>query len=575
MEEITRINHLEYENLDMMIKGSVRRSASEVVRLGFFLRRMMDERLYLAEYTRFDEYLEKELHMDYTAASRFININKKYSVNGKSEDIDERYKWYSQGLLVEMLSMPPELEGQITPDMPVRKAREIKREARQKDIKAKPDVRGVMSYAYCAVCGAGLDDDEQPDRCPECGQLQDWDWYNRTFWPEKPAGVATSQEQVNTGSEIELREEIIVGIEADEDEDSDQEELSVEFDTGELLNDLDDVIDAEYREVDATASQGPVLVKPDSEQCRYLDAFAKHFINSQFDWMLVDYQNRVLNVMNSPGEIKAHLPANCRHWFFRYNDGAASIDLFDDCVQLWDEKNECMGNFEWFYLAAAIQSMWNVVSLERAESKRMDTDTGDVPEEETGVATSQQIPGESSNEDQEPADELRRIRGILEKEKKMLSEYLEFGDIPEPTVFRQKIIVGALANMLCGLEAEEEKEPAAEVQQELPTLKNNDQRKQWLSEYKNWGLWYRDENIDINYYKFDFPDGSRLVAAEYPQRLCYWRDERTDEHYFHFLEKNRQGYKTKYDEQYRQQTDSETYLVEYLKNLQKKGAQNE
>lgn len=46
-------------------------------------------------------------------------------------------------------------------------------------------------------------------------------------------------------------------------------------------------------------------------------------------------------------------------------------------------------------------------------------------------------------------------------------------------------------------------------QPEIPVLKNNEQRKQWLSEYKAWGLWYRDENIDVNYYKFDFPDGSR------------------------------------------------------------------
>lgn len=52
------------------------------------------------------------------------------------------------------------------------------------------------------------------------------------------------------------------------------------------------------------------------------------------------------------------------------------------------------------------------------------------------------------------------------------------------------------------------------VQPELPTLKNKDQRKEWLSNYKAWGLWYRDENIDVNYYKFDFDDGSRLVVAE-------------------------------------------------------------
>lgn len=129
---------------------------------------------------------------------------------------------------------------------------------------------------------------------------------------------------------------------------------------------------------------------------------------------------------------------------------------------------------------------------------------------------------------------------------------------------------------------QEEKKPAEEVvidstyreiqeQPELPMLKNNDQRKEWLRNYKSWGLWYRDENIDVNYYKYDFPDGSRLVIAEYPQRYMYWSGKRQDEFFYHLLEKNKRGYDKGYDEVYRNATDSETYLVEFLRNLQKGG----
>ena len=71
----------------------------------------------------------------------------------------------------------------------------------------------------------------------------------------------------------------------------------------------------------------------------------------------------------------------------------------------------------------------------------------------------------------------------------------------------------------------------------------------------------------MNYYKFDFPDGSRLVVAEYPQRPGYWKGDLEDEHYYHLLEKDKQGYNRTYDEQYRQQADSEFYLVKFLKNL--------
>ena len=167
-----------------------------------------------------------------------------------------------------------------------------------------------------------------------------------------------------------------------------------------------------------------------------------------------------------------------------------------------------------------------------------------------------------------PKDGLVVTKYILEQEKKTLDDMLKFDDLPEITTLRQKTIVAALASMVCDLE---NITPEPEPQPELPILKNNDQRKEWLANYKAWGLWYRDEHIDVNYYKYDFSDGSRLVVAEYPQRYGYWNDKRSDEHYYHLLEKNKKSYKKTYDEQYRHQTDPETYLVEVLKNIQKKG----
>lgn len=218
--DFERMKHRDYERLDGMIKGSMKRSAAEVVRLGFLLRRMMDEGLYSVYYLCFDAYLEEELHMDYTAANRFIGINKKYSVGGKSDIIDEKYAEYSQGLLIEMLSMPPELEKQVTPDMTVRQAREIKREAKQKDIKHKPDVYGLMSNPYCSACDTALDDNKQPARCPKCGQLQDWDWYNRTYWPQEQEAPDESKviegeyREVNVSEPDQKEEEQSTGLSA-------------------------------------------------------------------------------------------------------------------------------------------------------------------------------------------------------------------------------------------------------------------------------------------------------------------------------------------------------------------------
>ncbi len=110
-----------------------------------------------------------------------------------------------------------------------------------------------------------------------------------------------------------------------------------------------------------------------------------------------------------------------------------------------------------------------------------------------------------------------------------------------------------------------------ESREQLPKFRNNEERKKWLNEYKAWGLWYRDGNIDVNYYKYDFKDGSRLIVAEYPQRESTWSAEKSDEYHLHLLQKGKQKYGSKktYDTQYCNSTDCETYLVEFIKNLQK------
>ena len=70
---------------------------------------------------------------------------------------------------------------------------------------------------------------------------------------------------------------------------------------------------------------------------------------------------------------------------------------------------------------------------------------------------------------------------------------------------------------------------------------------------------------------FDISDGSLLIVSEYLQREAYWTNKKEDEYYFHFLQKGKQKYSgEKYDEKYRHATASETELVKFLKDLQKK-----
>lgn len=113
------------------------------------------------------------------------------------------------------------------------------------------------------------------------------------------------------------------------------------------------------------------------------------------------------------------------------------------------------------------------------------------------------------------------------------------------------------------------------IQPPLPVMKNNDQRKEWLRKYKEWGLWYTDEHIGVRYYKYDFENGTRLIVEEYdpePVHNSSWVSN--EPYYMHLVggpepERNNGIPKWTYHSKYNKYPNSETELVEFLKGVQK------
>lgn len=141
---------------------------------------------------------------------------------------------------------------------------------------------------------------------------------------------------------------------------------------------------------------------------------------------------------------------------------------------------------------------------------------------------------------------------------------------------RQAVIVDALTAMVHSMEEARKDGPEEREQPPLPLLKNNDQRKEWLKSYKDWGLWYRDDNIGVDYYKYDFENGVRLVVEVYQEEATRYCG--AYESSFLHLIGGREALidqhgvcKWQMHKRYTRYPNSETELVEFLKELQRKG----
>lgn len=177
---------------------------------------------------------------------------------------------------------------------------------------------------------------------------------------------------------------------------------------------------------------------------------------------------------------------------------------------------------------------------------------------------------------QEEMSDMDLLRGMLEKEKNTLEEMLKVNKVePHPAlekiIRKKKLLVGALAGTLCDLEQPEllETEDIPE-QPELPVLKNNDQRKEWLNTFRDWPIWFEVPQAAEVYYRYDLPDGCSLVICEYHywlEWMIHYGDdpERTGTREYllapgyHYLEDCK---------------SNRTTMIEKLKEIQKAGGRN-
>ena len=100
----------------------------DFVRIGYLLRKIDDNELYKQDgYKSIAEFAKAECGLSPSDTTRFIRINKKYSIGGNSEELRPEFLEYGQSKLAAMLALPDADLKMITPQTSREDIRELNR----------------------------------------------------------------------------------------------------------------------------------------------------------------------------------------------------------------------------------------------------------------------------------------------------------------------------------------------------------------------------------------------------------------------------------------------------------------
>lgn len=541
------------------------------VAIGFYLKKADCDKTYLeGGYSSILEFAKNEYGLSQSVASRYMSICSRFSEGGNSPNLQKRYQDFDKSKLQEMLSLTDEQLEQVTPEMRVEDIRAMKpgREKKSYDIPYF-EVEGQLDFetSIPEIFPDSMKARSEADApLPPDSFTIDVSDLLPTLEPEESVAISQQQDeqmisaplQTDVAGECHYRPGYPCSLTMDQ-----HGNCNIECYSSAQRTEMDYDVRAQY--------------------CR---AAARKLIEAKYDWMREDYKNRVLLVDESERQLKELLlKGNSSTWYFSdpCDAGVAHVNFFPDYIQFFN--GDCggwVGDCSWFYLCAAIQSMWNEIALKKAMKASSGTDTVEVgeqigstetqgPEEQDAEVIDTEFSEVDDPQDKDPTD-LEIARQELERANNLLNQCLECKlDETDIDIRRMKVKVAALVSLVHDLD-DVENPPPKQGQPELPILRNNDQRAAFVDAYETWPLWIETKETDERYYRYDLSDGTSMVVKVYHAMLFDYSitglnyEERFSEGYG-----RNEYYILQQGKFFKDCEANRSALIEKLKEIQKKG----
>ncbi len=128
MEEYVQMTLDDWMEMKRKLQREMIGVKQSFVRIGFALRKIEDGKLYERDgYKSIAEFAKEEYGLEASTVSRFMHINREYSVDGYSEILRPEYEKLGRSQLEEMLKLPESDRAMVQPETSREDIRELKR----------------------------------------------------------------------------------------------------------------------------------------------------------------------------------------------------------------------------------------------------------------------------------------------------------------------------------------------------------------------------------------------------------------------------------------------------------------
>lgn len=550
-EELKEVKYYElmsYKDSKAAIKANVNQMTANFVVIGYYLKHIREKEMYLEDgYQSIWELAQNEFGFSQSWASRCMSINDRFSKDGNSPIILEQYRDFDKSKLSEMLTLTDKQLEQVTITTTVAEIKDMKRSEKSYATSHKepepekvapeqleqgptktepkqifPKICKYDSKSNCvAMCTTGAEccaECEDHGSCNvECG------WQDERI----PKQEAKSEKRFTPLDCVKYIYEEVMSAE------------QVSLANTRNKEELETLMKAELSGLVLNENEKP-YIKFDSGTVGLIDC------KWYFGWpQFIDY---LISALQKKEIIKKNISVQKQKHPKTVNE---NLEIVDTVPEIESDVYE-----------SVIETANSVIEKPEDDVEEVETVEAEIIET---------LSTETKSPDTLIPSHLVLAKEMLKQKQERLREFINvqtdtYAD--RKYIESRKVEVGALAAYIFELEGMPE--PINKVQPELPILKNNDQRAEWLRNYKSWGEWYQDDNINARYYKYDFPDGSRVVVVEYLCKRYRAKKEDPDSewgsgHYHLIHSSDESTYYCNYT--YNPYDSSLTEIVEHLKKV--------